>query len=236
MHDFHFWLDGQRSTDYGINLQRPLTFEKPSRRVDIVSIPGRNGDLHKSQDAFESVPATAECFVLGDNAEEDMGRAVTWLLGTRGTRRLETPEDPGVFRLVNIYEGFKTDPRVNRLGAFSVSITARPERFLKAGERAISVANGGTLYNPGMASKPLLEVQGTGAGVVTVAGVAVELKDITGKMFIDCDIQNAYNDSGDQNGKIHTPGGFPTLPPGKSKVTWSGGVTAVKITPRWWSL
>lgn len=236
MRDYHFWLDGKRSTDYGIYLQQPLVFDKPSRRVTTVQIPGRNGDLHKSEDAFESVPATADCFTLGDGAERDMGTAVTWLLGTRGQRRLETPEDPDVYRLVTIYEGFKTDPRANRLVAFSVGFTARPERFLKSGERAVNVANGGSLYNPGMPAKPLIEVTGSGAGTVTVGGTLVNLLDIPGTLFLDCDIENAYNSEGDKNAKVSTPNGYPVIPTGVSKVTWSGGVTDVKITPRWWQL
>lgn len=31
-------------------------------------------------------------------------------------------------------------------------------------------------------------------------------------------------------------GEFPTLPAGETRVTWSGGVTAVEITPRWRTL
>lgn len=236
MHKYFFMLDGKSSIDYGIFLQRPLTFSKPSRRYEEISIPGRNGVLHRSEDAFGPVTATAECFVLCDNAEESMGAAVSWILGVQGTRRLETPEDPGIFRTVTIYDGFDTDPRINRISAFTVQITACPERFMKSGERVMQMHNGGKLYNPGLASRPLIEVTGSGEGTVTAGGVTVNILDIPDTLMLDCDIQNAYNSFGDQNGKVSTPNGYPMIPSGTSAVSWSGGVAGVKITPRWWSL
>lgn len=29
---------------------------------------------------------------------------------------------------------------------------------------------------------------------------------------------------------------FPELPEGKTQITWTGGITAVEVTPRWWTL
>lgn len=236
MPKYYFWLDGVPSTDYGIQLQNPVCFSKPSRRVETVPIPGRNGVLHRSEDAFEPVSATLDCFVLQKNAEYRAGDIATWLLGKKGQRRFEIPEDPETYRLITITDRYDTDNRINLLNAFSVPITARPERFFKSGERAMHVKNGAKLSNPYMPAKPLIEVTGSGEGALTVGGVSVNLLDIPGTLYLDCDIENAYNSSGDQNGKISTPDGYPVILSGLSAVTWSGGVTAVKITPRWWSL
>lgn len=236
MPKYYFWLDGVPSTDYGIQLQNPVCFSKPSRRVETVEIPGRNGVLHRSEDAFEPVSATLDCFVFQKDAEYRTGYVSTWFLGTKGPRRFEIPEDPETYRLITITDGYNTDNRINLLNAFSVPITARPERFFKSGERAVQMQNGAKFNNPYMPAKPFIEVSGSGSGVVTVGGVSVNLLDIPGTLYLDCDIENAYNVSGDQNGKIKTPDGYPVIPHGLSVVTWSGGVTSVKITPRWWSL
>lgn len=236
MPKYYFWLDGIPSTDYGIQLQNPVCFSKPSRRYEEMQIPGRNGVLHRSEDSFEPVSAVLDCFVLQKNAESAAGSITSWFLGTKGPRRFEIQEDPEVYRLVTILDGYDTDNRINLLNAFSVPITARPERFFKSGERPTQMQNGGKLYNPGLASKPLIEVSGSGEGTVTVGGISVNLLDIPDTLYLDCDIENAYNESGDQNGKVSTPSGYPTIPTGVSVVSWSGGVTGVKITPRWWSL
>ena len=33
-----------------------------------------------------------------------------------------------------------------------------------------------------------------------------------------------------------TSGPYPTLQPGENTVSWSGGITGVIVTPRWWTL
>lgn len=236
MHDYYFILDGARSTDYGIHLQKPLNFSKPPRRYTTVEVPGRDGTLHITEDAFSSVSSVAKCFVLEDYAEEKMGEAVSWLYGVRGIRRLETPEDPGVYRDVLILDGMDTDVRLNRLGVFDVAITAQPQRWLKSGEVQLEPVNGQKIMNPGLAAKPLIEVAGSGSGSVTVGGVTVDLLDIPGTLLIDCRAMWSYNQTGSHDDKTSTPDGFPTIPPGESAVSWSGGVTSVKLTPRWWKL
>lgn len=236
MHKYYFWLDGRLSTDYGIHLQHPVCFSKPSRRIETVSIPGRNGVLHRSEDSFEPVSATLDCFVLQSDAEQRAGDLATWFLGTKGQRRFEIPEDPEVYRLITITGGYDTDNRLNLLDVFSVPIMARPERFFKSGEREIQVQNGEKLNNPYMPSKPLIAVSGSGNGTVSIGGISVNLLDISDTLYLDCEIENAYNVSGDQNERVSTPDGYPVIPSGMSTVTWSGGVTGLKITPRWWSL
>ena len=32
------------------------------------------------------------------------------------------------------------------------------------------------------------------------------------------------------------PGKLPELPEGKTQITWTGGITAVEVIPRWWTL
>ena len=52
---------------------------------------------------------------------------------------------------------------------------------------------------------------------------------------LDSDIQNAYNDSGDQNHKINALS-FPVLVDGENEITWVGDVRKVELIPRWWEL
>lgn len=235
--DYHFYLDGVCSKDFGIQLQETIVFSKPSRKFQTVSITGRNGDLHISEDAFESVQAVARCFIIGKHNADKVARAVQWLTGKRGIRRLELPYEPDIYRNVTIYEGFDCENRINLLGVFDVPLSAGPECWLKSGEDKITAAKNMKLYNPYMPAKPLLEVSGSGSGTVSVGGVTVSILDQTETLFVDCYTENAYNiNIIPQNAKIHTPQGFPALREGENTVSWSGGVTGVKIVPRWWRL
>lgn len=237
MRDYYFMLDGERSTSYGIRLQRPLVFSKPKRKYRSSSIYGKNGDLLQDDGTFESVTCTAHCFVLEIGAsEQQAGEAASWMLGRGGERRLETPEDPDVFRKVHVLSGYDTDIYDNKVGTFDVDFVSGPERWLKLGERSITAKNGIHLHNAWMPSNPLISVSGTGSGELAVNGITVYLLDIKNAVMLDSDLKDAYSGAENRNGDVYTPNGYPVLKRGDNVITWSGGVSGVTILPRWWSL
>lgn len=122
-----------------------------------------------------------------------------------------------------------------RAGTFDIPFNCKPQRFLKSGEISMPLTAPTTLSNPGMESLPLITVYGTGAGTVTVGGVTVDIKSLDDYVILDCDTQNAYKGPQNKNSTIYAPK-FPTIPPGESLLTWSGGVDRVELIPRWWKL
>ena len=67
---------------------------------------------------------------------------------------------------------------------------------------------------------------------------AVTRLDRLGEITItlDCDVQNAYDGTLNLNNNITITGGWPVLATGQTAISFSGGITAVEITPRWWSI
>lgn len=237
MRDIYFYLDGECSKEYGIALQSELAFSKPSRKYETQEISGRNGVLHFTQDVFSGTSAVASCYVLDkNNMHEKLSAATQWLLYKNGVRRLELPEEPDVYREVTIFDGFDTDNRINKLGAFDVQFIAGAECWLKSGETPVDVTNGQKIFNYWMPAKPLVQVFGTGEGTVTIGGKSIQITEITEPFYIDYSTENAYNLNMNLNNKIKTPQGFSVIPSGESEISWSGGVTGLKITPRWWRI
>ena len=56
------------------------------------------------------------------------------------------------------------------------------------------------------------------------------------ELTIDCDSQNAYSGTINKNSTIKVSGGFPVMEVGETTITYSGGITAAQITPRWWTV
>ncbi len=57
------------------------------------------------------------------------------------------------------------------------------------------------------------------------------------EISIDCDLQDAYSGTTNKNSDIILNGGeFPKLDPGENQISFSGGITSVEITPRWWTI
>ena len=96
--------------------------------------------------------------------------------------------------------------------------------------------SGQAIGNQWMPALPLIQITGTGAGQLVVGNSQVSISDMTGTITLDCDVQNAYNGTLNLNNNITIIGGWPVLEPGQTAISFSGGITAVEITPRWWSL
>lgn len=235
MPKFFFTLDGKSSLDYSVQLQAPVQFPVASKKYDSFEVPGRNGSLHVDTGKYSELEAPAKCFILGENAGAKMRTATMWLMqGT--TRRLETPEDPDAFRLCHVLSGYDTEVRMGVLSVFTVKFLCGPERWLKSGETPIEVSSGQNIKNDWFPSHPLIQITGSGSGELVVGGSTITIDDMGDGITIDCDTQNAYNDNENKNGSIKVAGGFPALKTGDTLVTYSGGITAVQITPRWWTL
>ena len=120
-------------------------------------------------------------------------------------------------------------------GRCTVAFDCKPQLFLLDGLRPITISSGATLSNRyPFEALPVIEVTGTGTGALTVGNLQVELTGMSGTLTIDCERGNAYN--ADNVTVILDGGAFPSLPPGDTEISWSGGITAVRITPRWWTI
>lgn len=210
----------------------------PERKIEKISIPGRSGDLLLAQDAFENYTQTYDVYLSAEKAglPRVARAAMLWLQGQAGYQRLEESYDPECYRLACFAGPLDVENIFNRFGRATIAFDCKPQRWLKSGERTLQLAKSGDiLHNPGMAALPLLTVYGSGPGTVTAGGATVQIKALDGNLTLDCDTQDAYNGTQNKNGDISAPV-FPTLPPGDSAVTWTGGVQRVEIVPRWWTL
>lgn len=159
-----------------------------------------------------------------------------WLAGEPGYHRLEDDYDPAIFRLARYAGNTETENTWNTYGRFSPIFDCKPQKFLKTGETELTCTNGGTIANAWMPALPLITISGTAAGTVTVGGVTVSVLAFShGNIILDCEIGEAYNGVYNLNGDISAPN-FPVLNHGNNTVSWTGGISAVKIVPRWWCL
>ncbi len=238
-----FWLDGERSDSFGLCLQEPVTFGSAKPRYNIASVPGRNGTLHQFDGSFENVAGKARCFALEKNSVQNALYAVTkWCMLNPGYHRLETEEEPEIYRMAVVTSVPETEIRMKILAPFALDFDCKPQRFLKTGEQTVTLTQSGApLYNPGMQALPLITVYGSGAGTLTAGGRTVTIKSIDEWLTLDCDLQDAYKISApglpaqNKNSTISAPE-FPVLPLGESAVAWTGGIQRVEIVPRWWVL
>lgn len=236
-----FYFAGRSTQEFGMLVERCPTQSAPARKRTIVTIPGRNGDLHYDEGAYENYTQSYECGFRGERSTPEQAHNVkAWLLSAGANQRLVDAHDPDHFRLATFVGPMDIENRLNKIGKCTIKFDCDPRSFLKSGESSQLFTAAGTLPNPtAFAAKPLITIYGASAGTVTVGGVTVEIKSITDQITLDCETMNAYRSVGgaitNANSNIYAPE-FPELVPGDNAIRWTGGITQIEITPRWWTL
>lgn len=160
----HF--DGKDSRDYGVYITGEAVFNAPEREVEMISIPGRSGQLALDKGRFENIEVTYPAGIFADT-EADFAEAISdfrnLLCSRRGYVRLQDDYHPDEYRMAVYKSGLEVTPAQLRAGEFNIVFDCKPQRYLTSGETATAVASGGTLTNPTLFdAKPQLQVWGYG--------------------------------------------------------------------------
>ena len=235
-HDL-FWLDDICCEDVGLRLQGPVSFSAPHAKVDTLSVPGRNGDIHFFDGSYANISGSARCFALAqERVDLALSTIVGWCLAAPGYHRLSVSDEPDFYRLARISTGPKTEIRMRVLAPFELTFDCKPQRFSRLGEWPVLYKAPGRLRNPYMfASEPLVKITGSGPGTVQIGTYPVKILELDGHIMLDSRTQNAYRGTENKNTAIQAAE-FPRLAPGENEIAWSGGVESVEITPHWWTL
>lgn len=235
-----FTFAGERSIDFNLYVEHYPVQKGPTRKRTTISIPGRNGDLHYDEDAFENYQQPYECGFYGTRHTPEMAHAIKkWLLFSGTYQRLEDVHDPGYFRLASFAGPFDIENQLNRIGKCVITFDCKPQSFLTLGEFPVLYDSPGRIFNDYMTSLPLITVYGTGDGTVAVGDSIVQIIGQKDVIVLDCEMQNAYHEVDgvkDNRNSYISAAKFPCLHPGSNVIGWTGGVERLEIIPRWWTL
>lgn len=229
------WWHGKSSDDVNVIVERYPNVILPVRKQEKVSVPGRNGDLVMEQDAYENVVQRYEIYVSAEKPRlTTIAHVVAEWLMVKGYQRLEDSYFLDTYRLGMFTGGIEIENVLNRFGRATIEFDCKPQRFYKHGEFPVDLSNGQVLFNPSpFAALPLLVIQGSGAGTISDGTRTLSLSNCN-NVTVDCDIKQIYQ--GTVNRNNYGSGSFLKLAGSQTTITWTGGITGVKLTPRWWTL
>jgi len=172
-------IDGESSRTYGVYITGSAVYNAPAREVEMVSVPGRNGQLALDKGRFENIEVTYPAGIYADT-EEDFAEAVSnfrnYLCSRNGYVRIEDDYNPDEYRMGIYKSGLEVETAGHKAGEFEITFDCKPQRWLKSGETAITVATGDVVANPTLfGSHPLIEAEGE--GTINVSGQRVNLID-----------------------------------------------------------
>lgn len=144
-------FDDIDSRDYGIYITGEAVFNSPERDVEMIEIPGRNGTFALDKGRFSNIEVSYPAGIAGDT-EADFRQGIrafrNALASRKGYKRLEDDYNPDEYRMAVYKSGLEVTPTALKAGEFTITFDCQPQRWLKSGETAVSVASGGTLTNP----------------------------------------------------------------------------------------
>ena len=162
----YFTYDGESSRDYDVYLTGTGVFNAPERTVEMVEIPGRNGNYALDQGKFNNISVTYNAGIV-DYSESDFADKVSavrnWLCSKVGYKRLSDDYNPNEYRMAVFKSGVNIEHEDLRTGTFEITFDCKPQRWLTSGETAVAVSSGDTITNPTLyGAKPLLKIVGYG--------------------------------------------------------------------------
>lgn len=258
--DNFFMFAGRRSTEFGLVVERFPGQPKPARKVELISIPGRNGMLRIDQGAYENVTVSYECYFKG--GPNQASTISGWLYASGGGYAvLRDTYHPDVFRMAAFDNMSEIENVWNRFGRCVLSFDCKPQMWSDLGQKPVEfdlpISSGnwsfntavvGVLRNPyPFTAKPLIRLEGYGSSIITIQNAAgsLSLRCETGPYAeIDCEMQNMFIDDINQNTKLDIMTDFPVLAPGENIISMSHKSypstgeypPRLIITPRWWHL
>lgn len=237
----YFEYKGIRSSDMGLRIESKNVFSGPEYEVDFLSIPGRDGDLIAGNGRFPNVQVTYSVFILAKTISELAAKITAvkaWLYsGLNSYHTLSDTYDTDFFRHAVFAGKLDIEDELNRIGIFTISFSCKPFRYDEAGTESITLATGDVLLNPyPFSSKPILRIEGSGKGALTIqseeSNATWNFTAIDEYIEVDSEQMNFYKDTEPKNDTV-SGDGFPLLYPGENTVSFSGGITAVSVIPRW---
>jgi phage-related protein len=216
----------------------PPKIIRAQRKMTTTAIPGSNREVVEMEEAYEPYDQPYTMFIGNgeENCIQEIMDDVAEKLNKPGWQILTDDYETKTFRLAYYKGSGDVENRFTRAGKFTITFRCRPERFLYSGNVETAVENGETMLNPtANAAKPLIHIEGSGSGTVTIGNTTMSFTDIADYLNIDCETENVYRLPAENRNSLMT-GDFPVLKPGENAIAFTGGITAVTITPKFWIL
>lgn len=254
MMDKNIYWNGASSADYGIGVEKHPNSTRPERKIDVYSVPGRNGDIIMSQNAWENVTQSYEIFLTHGEAFRDLtfqqsaNYLADWLFSPSGYCKLSDDWEPDVFRMAYVKGPVDLENLFSVSGRATVEFICKPQRYLNAGqtEIAIDTATVNTVENPTIyPASPIITVP-VQSGVtfpltMTIGAYVLTITAASAVTIIDCEEQDCRGTAGsNMNPYVQlTSGEFPKLAPGMNTVTLIDAANtplSFSIVPNYWRL
>ena len=228
-------IDGKSTLDFNARISGGGTYNSPSRDVETIPVPGRNGELTIDNGRFNNIDVLYDCFITHD-FERNIHALRAFLGSLIGYKTLQDTYHPEEYRKALFSSGIqvKTTP-LNRAGEFTLVFNCKPQRYLTVGDMPITYDADGSITNFTLyEAKPLIRAYGTGTFGIGDSTVTITQADEY--TDIDSELMDAYKGGNNCNANVTlNSDDYPTLAPGENGVMLDG-ISRLIIYPRYYTI
>lgn len=231
-----FTYNGTTSSTYGIFIEHRPVVTFPKRVIESINVPGRSGNLLFDTGAYDNVTVTYQVAYIDDgNVRTNARNIATWLY-QHDYYELSDSYDSGYFRKAVYVSPLNVTDILNVGGRANITFDCKPQRYLTSGKTALTPAKNSSISNTYEPSLPVITINGSGNGTLTIGGTVVTITGQSAAIVLDSERQTAESGGQNANSLISLSNGFPVLQNGSNTVTWTGGVSSISVVPNWWTL
>lgn len=230
----HLVFDGKDLTDFECYVGGDGTFPIAERDIDKVEVAGRNGELHIDNGRYKNIDIPYDAYIVKD-FKTNFDNLKAYILSKTGYGRVEDEFHPEYYRIGRIKPDFK--PKISGLtemGTFTLTFDCKPQKFLKSGEKKITLTSSSTIKNPTYyPANPILTIYGTGSILIGDQEITISKNETS--ITIDTDIMEAYSGAENMNAYVTLPNEKIEIPSGNVSIGLTG-ITKLEIIPNWWTI
>lgn len=174
IHEAWFTFKGVDSREMGVIVTAMPETVRAERRIESITVAGRNGSLHTDEGVYESYDRTMECALI---KRAKLDEITAWLVGS-GEMTFSTEPDK-VYR-VTIANKISIAQMMRVFQKFQVVMDTQPFKYsVNAAGDALELTAPTTIRNSGTVySEPLITVYGSGDITLTINGADFPLHGV----------------------------------------------------------
>lgn len=215
----YFIYNGINSKDMGVVLKALPPITRPKKRIETITVPGRNGNLYIDENCYEPIIISLECTLKKDVAPR---RITEWLV------------EFGTITFSDEVDKFYKATIINSIPLSRIFRVYR-EFIIQLELQPIALSNQEYTYNCNNNNMntleiecsaemyPYIKVTGSGDVQLNINNKICTLKIDESYIELDSELQNAYKGTTNKNNKMN--GDFPILVPGKNTIQITGNAS-----------
>lgn len=228
-----FTFNGRSSAEMGLIIEDKEIYSLPARDINLVSVPGRNGDVIVDNNRWLNITVS---YTVGiKNIGANIKQIKAWL-STPGYFELSDTYNTDYYRIACFNSSLDVTELLTNVGRAVISFSCKPFMYSVRGKSSWQYTTTHVMANPEyFDSLPFIRAYGNGNITFHINDKAFTINNVSSYVDIDSELMVVYRGNEIKNkDALFTE--FPILVPGNNTITPGANCTNVTISPRWRTL